>query len=135
MLRPQKENPPTPGLGIPYLALVDALLLLTLALMGFSLLTTPRNRIRLPHTTRASEGRMLPSSRRPFSANRQTGSRRSLTSSVSGLEPDNATSKSRSNVSSVGPPPVKSSGPSPGATPLATSRPARAGVSGPAPGA
>jgi hypothetical protein len=42
VLRAQRENPPTPGLGIPYLALVDALLLLTLALMGASLLIPGR---------------------------------------------------------------------------------------------
>ncbi|MFP2929009.1 hypothetical protein ACLESO_28180 [Pyxidicoccus sp. 3LG] len=42
VLRTQKENPPTPGLGIPYLALVDALLLLTLGLMGASLLIPER---------------------------------------------------------------------------------------------
>lgn len=38
----QKDNPPTPGLGIPYLALLDGLLLLTLALMGASLLIPER---------------------------------------------------------------------------------------------
>lgn len=38
----QSENPPTPGLGIPYLALVDGLLLLTLGLMGASLLIPER---------------------------------------------------------------------------------------------
>ncbi|QSQ23067.1 hypothetical protein JY651_49640 [Pyxidicoccus parkwayensis] len=38
----QKENPPTPGMGIPYLALVDGLLLLTLALMGASLIIPER---------------------------------------------------------------------------------------------
>lgn len=42
VLRTQKENPPTPGLGVPYLALVDGLLLLTLALMGASLLIPER---------------------------------------------------------------------------------------------
>lgn len=42
VVRTQKENPPTPGLGIPYLALVDALLLLTLALMGASLIIPER---------------------------------------------------------------------------------------------
>ena len=42
VLRTQKENPPTPGMGIPYLALVDGLLLLTLALMGASLLIPER---------------------------------------------------------------------------------------------
>jgi hypothetical protein len=38
----QRDNPPTPGLGIPYLALLDGLLLLTLALMGASLLIPER---------------------------------------------------------------------------------------------
>ncbi len=38
----QQENPPTPGMGIPYLALVDGLLLLTLGLMGASLLLPER---------------------------------------------------------------------------------------------
>ncbi|MCP3141699.1 hypothetical protein [Pyxidicoccus xibeiensis] len=42
VLKTQKENPPSPGLGIPYLALVDALLLLTLGLMGASLLIPER---------------------------------------------------------------------------------------------
>ncbi|NMO22011.1 hypothetical protein HPC49_37935 [Pyxidicoccus fallax] len=42
VFRTQRENPPTPGLGIPYLALVDALLLLTLGLMGASLLIPER---------------------------------------------------------------------------------------------
>ncbi len=42
VLRTQQENPPTPGLGLPYLALVDGLLLLTLALMGASLLIPER---------------------------------------------------------------------------------------------
>lgn len=42
VLRVQQENPPTPGLGIPYLALVDGLLLLTLGLMGASLLIPER---------------------------------------------------------------------------------------------
>jgi ABC-type multidrug transport system fused ATPase/permease subunit len=42
VLRTQKENPPTPGLGVPYLALVDGLLLLTLGLMGASLLIPER---------------------------------------------------------------------------------------------
>lgn len=42
VLQMQQENPPTPGLGIPYLALLDALLLLTLALMGASLLIPER---------------------------------------------------------------------------------------------
>ncbi|XXF77094.1 hypothetical protein P2318_29175 [Myxococcaceae bacterium GXIMD 01537] len=38
----QKENPPTPGLGIPALAVLDALLLFTLVLMGASLLVPER---------------------------------------------------------------------------------------------
>jgi hypothetical protein len=38
----QQENPPTPGLGIPYLALLDGLLLLTLVLMGASLIIPER---------------------------------------------------------------------------------------------
>lgn len=38
----QQDNPPTPGLGIPYLALLDGLLLLTLGLMGASLLIPER---------------------------------------------------------------------------------------------
>jgi hypothetical protein len=38
----QRDNPPTPGLGIPYLALVDGLLLLVLGLMGASLLIPER---------------------------------------------------------------------------------------------
>lgn len=42
VLRTQQENPPTPGMGIPYLALVDGLLLLTLALMGASLIIPER---------------------------------------------------------------------------------------------
>lgn len=42
VLKTQKENPPTPGMGIPYLALVDGLLLLTLALMGASLIIPER---------------------------------------------------------------------------------------------
>ncbi|MDY7227255.1 hypothetical protein [Hyalangium rubrum] len=42
VLEVQKENPPTPGLSIPYLALLDALLLLTLSLMGASLLIPER---------------------------------------------------------------------------------------------
>ncbi|WNG61044.1 hypothetical protein F0U59_44800 [Archangium gephyra] len=42
VLAMQRENPPTPGLGIPYLALVDGLLLLTLGLMGASLLIPER---------------------------------------------------------------------------------------------
>jgi hypothetical protein len=42
VLTMQSENPPTPGLGIPYLALVDGLLLLTLGLMGASLLIPER---------------------------------------------------------------------------------------------
>ena len=40
--RLQGDNPPTPGLGIPYLALVDGLVLLTLGLMGASLLIPER---------------------------------------------------------------------------------------------
>ena len=42
VLRTQRENPPTPGMGIPYLALLDALLLFTLALMGASLIVPER---------------------------------------------------------------------------------------------
>lgn len=42
VLELQKENPPTPGMGIPYLALLDVLLLLTLGLMGASLLIPER---------------------------------------------------------------------------------------------
>jgi hypothetical protein len=42
VLAVQRENPPTPGLGIPYLALLDALLLLTLGLMGASLIIPER---------------------------------------------------------------------------------------------
>jgi hypothetical protein len=42
VLTVQRDNPPTPGLGIPYLALVDGLLLLTLGLMGASLLIPER---------------------------------------------------------------------------------------------
>lgn len=42
LFRLQQENPPTPGLAIPSLALVDALLLLTLGLMGASLLIPER---------------------------------------------------------------------------------------------
>lgn len=42
VLNTQRENPPTPGLGIPYLALLDALLLFTLALMGASLIVPER---------------------------------------------------------------------------------------------
>ncbi len=42
VLQVQSENPPTPGMGIPYLALLDALLLLTLVLMGASLLIPER---------------------------------------------------------------------------------------------
>jgi hypothetical protein len=42
VLAVQRENPPTPGLSIPYLALLDGLLLLTLALMGASLLIPER---------------------------------------------------------------------------------------------
>ena len=42
VLQMQSENPPTPGLGIPYLALLDGLLLLTLGLMGASLLIPER---------------------------------------------------------------------------------------------
>ncbi len=38
----QRDNPPTPGLGIPSLALVDGLLLLVLGLMGASLLIPER---------------------------------------------------------------------------------------------
>lgn len=38
----QQDNPPTPGLSIPYLALLDGLLLLTLGLMGASLLIPER---------------------------------------------------------------------------------------------
>lgn len=38
----QQDNPPTPGLGIPYLALLDGLLLLTLGLMGASLIIPER---------------------------------------------------------------------------------------------
>jgi VanZ family protein len=41
-LKTQSENPPTPGLGIPYLALLDALLLFTLGLMGASLIVPER---------------------------------------------------------------------------------------------
>jgi hypothetical protein len=42
LLSVQKDNPPTPGMGIPYLALVDGLFLLTLGLMGASLLIPER---------------------------------------------------------------------------------------------
>lgn len=42
VFKTQQENPPTPGMGIPYLAVVDALLLFTLALMGASLLIPER---------------------------------------------------------------------------------------------
>jgi hypothetical protein len=42
VLQHQRDNPPTPGRGIPYLALLDGLLLLTLALMGASLLIPER---------------------------------------------------------------------------------------------
>jgi hypothetical protein len=42
VLATQRENPPTPGLGIPYLALLDALLLFTLVLMGASLIVPER---------------------------------------------------------------------------------------------
>ncbi len=42
VLAMQQKNPPTPGMGIPYLALVDGLLLLTLGLMGASLLIPER---------------------------------------------------------------------------------------------
>lgn len=42
VLAMQRENPPTPGLGIPYLALVDGLFLLTLGLIGASLLIPER---------------------------------------------------------------------------------------------
>ncbi|MBN1206099.1 MAG: hypothetical protein JXB05_14370 [Myxococcaceae bacterium] len=42
VLQVQQENPPTPGMGIPYLALLDGLLLLTLALMGASLIIPER---------------------------------------------------------------------------------------------
>jgi hypothetical protein len=42
VLRTQRENPPTPGMGIPSLALLDALLLFTLALMGASLIVPER---------------------------------------------------------------------------------------------
>jgi hypothetical protein len=42
VLEVQRENPPTPGLGIPYLALLDGLLLLTLGLMGASLIIPER---------------------------------------------------------------------------------------------
>lgn len=42
VLAMQRKNPPTPGMGIPYLALVDGLLLLTLGLMGASLLIPER---------------------------------------------------------------------------------------------
>ncbi|PTL84218.1 hypothetical protein [Vitiosangium sp. GDMCC 1.1324] len=42
VLAMQSKNPPTPGMGIPYLALVDGLLLLTLGLMGASLLIPER---------------------------------------------------------------------------------------------
>src|SRR5690348_9850373 len=42
VLRTQRENPPTPGMGIPYLALLDALLLFTLVLMGASLIVPER---------------------------------------------------------------------------------------------
>lgn len=42
LLRARKENPPTPGLAIPYLALLDALVLLTLGLIGLSLLLPER---------------------------------------------------------------------------------------------
>ncbi|KFA89005.1 hypothetical protein [Archangium violaceum] len=38
----QRRNEPTPGMGIPYLALVDGLVLLTLGLMGASLLVPER---------------------------------------------------------------------------------------------
>lgn len=38
----QSRNEPTPGMGLPYLALVDGLLLLTLGLMGASLLIPER---------------------------------------------------------------------------------------------
>lgn len=42
VLQVQQDNPPTPGRGIPYLALLDALLLLTLALIGASLIIPER---------------------------------------------------------------------------------------------
>ncbi len=42
VLQVQRDNPPTPGLGIPYLALLDGLLLLTLALVGASLIIPER---------------------------------------------------------------------------------------------
>jgi hypothetical protein len=42
VLQVQRENPPTPGLAVPYLALLDGLLLLTLALMGASLIIPER---------------------------------------------------------------------------------------------
>ncbi|HLM43721.1 MAG TPA: hypothetical protein VK458_07625, partial [Myxococcaceae bacterium] len=42
LLSVQKDNPPTPGMGIAYLALVDGLFLLTLGLMGASLLIPER---------------------------------------------------------------------------------------------
>lgn len=42
VLQLHKDNPPNPGLGIPYLALLDGLLLLTLALMGASLIIPER---------------------------------------------------------------------------------------------
>jgi hypothetical protein len=42
VLQVQQDNPPTPGLGVPYLALLDGLLLLTLALMGASLIIPER---------------------------------------------------------------------------------------------
>ncbi len=42
LIQLQQDNPPTPGLGIPYLALLDGLLLLTLGLMGASLLIPER---------------------------------------------------------------------------------------------
>ena len=41
-LQLQRDNPPTPGRGIPSLALLDGLLLLTLALIGASLLIPER---------------------------------------------------------------------------------------------
>lgn len=42
VLSTQRDNPPTPGMGIPYLALLDAMLLFTLVLMGASLIVPER---------------------------------------------------------------------------------------------
>jgi hypothetical protein len=42
VFKTQQENPPTPGMGIPTLAVVDALLLFTMVLMGASLLIPER---------------------------------------------------------------------------------------------